>query len=60
MIRKHTDYNFRPIGPRCKVTGCDETARRVQSTLCNKHDSRIKKYGDPNAMHLLKKGERPK
>lgn len=58
MIRKHTP--LKPIGPRCKIPDCDDTARRCKSTLCNKHDSRIKKYGDPDAMFLLKKGEHPK
>lgn len=54
MIRKHTPLE--PIGRRCKVEGCDERERRGR--YCDKHYQRVKKYGDPNAMHLLRKGER--
>lgn len=56
MIRQYKPLE--PIGRRCRIDDCDETARR--GPLCDKHGQRVKKYGDPNAMHLLKKGERPK
>lgn len=58
MIPKHKPYT--PTSPRCKIPDCDETARREKGTLCSKHYSRIKKYGDADAVFSLKKGEWPK
>ena len=56
MIRKHKDCNFQPIRRPCKVDGCDDPAR--VGLYCDKHRQRVKKYGDPHAMYLLRKGER--